>query len=103
MRAKQDLLDFKMRKMTDEVFLKATDLIPLINRAWNASFARKQKNQQAIADRGWCPLNYNLLTYPEIRATMTKGEKQSELLPGNDVFLPKSIGSKTSIYQIDCL
>ena len=88
-RAKQDLLDFKMRKMTDEVCLKPTDLMPLINRAWNASFARKQKNQQAIADRGWCPLNYNLLTHPEIRATMTKGEKQSELLPSNDVFLPK--------------
>ena len=71
--------------------LKPTDLMTLINRAWNASFSRKQKNQQGIADRGWCPLNYNLLTHPEIRATMTKGEKQSELLPSNVVFLPKNL------------
>ncbi len=37
------LLDFKMRRMTEEVSLKPTDLIPLINKAWNASFARKEK------------------------------------------------------------
>ncbi len=51
--AKQDLIDFKMRKMADEVCLKPNDRIPLIKKAWNASFARKTKNQQAITDRGW--------------------------------------------------
>ena len=42
-KAKQELLDFKTRKMTQEVCLKPTDLMPLINKAWNASFAQKAK------------------------------------------------------------
>ena len=42
-KAKQDLLDFKMRKMAPEVCSKPTDLMPLINKAWNASFAQKAK------------------------------------------------------------
>ena len=53
--------------------------MPLINKAWNASFARKNKNLQAIADRGWNPLNYNILTMPEIRATMTMDEKKIQV------------------------
>ena len=44
--------------------LVATDLIPLINRAWKRSFARKEKNQVAIADRGWNPYNRILLLDP---------------------------------------
>ena len=58
--------------------LVATDLIPLINRAWERSFARKEKNQVAIADRGWNPYNRILLLDPSIRATMTEQELQSE-------------------------
>ena len=54
-KAEQDLLDFKMRRMTEEVSLKLTDLISLINKPWKASFARKTKKQQAIADGGWYP------------------------------------------------
>ena len=88
-KAKQELLDFKMRRMTEDVSLKPTDLIPLINKAWKASFARKAKNQQAIADRGWYPLNYNLLLHPDIQATMTRVEKESEVLSDNDIFLPE--------------
>ena len=90
-KAKQDLLDFKLKKMTEDQYLKPTDLMPLINKAWNASFARKHKNLQAIADRGWNPLNYNLLTMPEIRATMTKDEKKLELDSSDDIKLPKYI------------
>ena len=37
--------------MTEDQYLKPADLMPLINKAWNASFARKNKNLQAIADR----------------------------------------------------
>ena len=36
-------------------------------------------NKKAIVERGWNPLNYNLLTYPEIRATMTKSEREDEI------------------------
>jgi len=90
-KAKQDLLDFKLKKMTEDQYLKPTDLMPLINKAWNASFARKNKNLQAIADRGWNPLNYNILTMPEIRATMTMDEKKLELDSNDDIKLPKYI------------
>ena len=34
-----------------------TDLMPIINLAWEKSFARVKKNQQVIVDRGWNPLN----------------------------------------------
>ena len=37
-KAKQDLLDFKLKKMTEDQYLKPTDLMPLVNKAWNASF-----------------------------------------------------------------
>ena len=72
-KAKQDLLKFKIKKMTDSS-LRPTDLIPLINIAWNASFARKDTNKKAIAARGWNPLNYHLLMDPDLRATMTTAE-----------------------------
>ena len=64
--------------------------MPLINKAWNANFARKM-NLQVIADRGWNPLNYNILTVPEIQATMTKDEKRLELNPSDDIKLPKDV------------
>ena len=76
--------------MTEDQYLKPTDLMPLINKAWNASFARRNKNLQAIADRGWNPLNYNILTMPEIRATMTKDEKKLELDNADGICLPSS-------------
>ena len=88
-KARQDLSDFKMRRMTEDVRLKTTDRIPLINKAWKGSFARKAKKQQVIADRGWCPLNYNLLLHPDIRATMTRVAKESEVLSDKDIFLPE--------------
>ena len=63
----------------------------LINNACNAIFARKNKNLQANADRGWNPLNYIILTMPGIRATMTKDEKKLELGSCDDVKFPKYI------------
>ena len=50
-KAKKELLDFKMRKMTDDASLKPTDLMPLINTAWNANFPRQSKNQNAIGKK----------------------------------------------------
>ena len=64
--------------MTYDASLRPTDLMPLINIAWDKSFARNHQNKKAIVDRGWNHLNYNLLTEPDLRATMTIGEKVSE-------------------------
>ena len=51
-KAKQDLLDIKFKKNNEDQFLKPINLTPLINKAWNASFDRKNKNLYAIVDRG---------------------------------------------------
>ncbi len=39
-----------------------TDIIPLVNMAFPRSFGNKKNAIKAIADRGWNPLNYNILT-----------------------------------------
>ena len=75
----------KKEKMRLACKLVATDIIPLINRARVKSFARKDKNQVAIAGRGWNPYNLNLLLDPTIRATMIEqelaGEASNNLMP----------------------
>ena len=86
-KAKQELLEYKIKKMSQDCSLKPTDLIPLINVAWEKSFARVQQNKKAIAERGWNPLNYNLLTNPDLRATMTVAERLTE---SSKVTLPPS-------------
>ena len=68
--------------------LQDTDLIPMINYAWNHSFARKTKNQKAISERGWNPLNRNLLMDRDLRATMTQREKCRQYNIHNNVVLP---------------
>ena len=93
-KAKQELLNLKIKKMAKDVSLRPTDLMPLINIAWKKSFARVDKNQQAIAERGWNPLNYNLLTDPELRATMTNREICDE---SSKITLPPSMKSKQAI------
>ena len=46
--------------------LTRTDIIPIVNYAWDHSFARVRTNLKAIRDRGWGPLNQILLSHPEI-------------------------------------
>ena len=77
-KAKQELLEFKTKHTFDNPTLQTTDLIPLINKAWKQSFARVNKNRNAISSRGWNPLNRNLLLDPLIRQTMTENEKAME-------------------------
>ncbi len=39
-----------------------TDIVPLVNKSFPQSFGNKKRVVKAVADRGWNPLNYNLLT-----------------------------------------
>ena len=39
-----------------------TDIIPLVNIAFPKSFGKQKNAVKAIAERGWNPLNYNILT-----------------------------------------
>ena len=46
-----------------------TDVIPITNHAFPGSFGRVDKAKKVISDRGWGPLNYNLLWHSEILKT----------------------------------
>ena len=65
----------------DNPTLSSTDIIPIVNEAWSLSFARVYNNTKAISERGWGPLNRNLLTYKELLQTMTKIDRDSFKLP----------------------
>jgi hypothetical protein len=47
--------------------LKRSDIVRIVNVAWQKSFARVDTNLKAIAERGWPPLNYVLLDHPELQ------------------------------------
>ena len=76
-RAKKEMLDTKLALHIEPASLCATDIMPLVNKAWSSSFARVAMNKKAIAERGWGPLNRNLLLYKEVQHTMTKLERET--------------------------
>jgi hypothetical protein len=65
-KAKSNLVKFKIQHNIP-IALTGSDIIPLVNIAWDKSFANVTTNQKAIAERGWGPLNYNLLLHKEIQ------------------------------------
>jgi hypothetical protein len=52
-----------------EFAIDKKDIVDLVARAWDDSFARILTNKKAVADHGWSPLNYNCLLHPEICGT----------------------------------
>jgi len=69
-KAKQELV-MKKNEAGLEFAINRNDIVGLVRKAWNASFAREETNRKAVVHRGWGPrpLNYNALTHPEILAT----------------------------------
>ena len=66
---KDALLHFKHRHSFESTGFDQYDIVPLINRAWNKSFARREKNLEAIVDREWFHLGRRLLKEPVILKT----------------------------------
>ena len=64
------------------------NIMIIVSHAWAKSFAVIESNQTAISERGWYPYNRNLMTYPIIRASITKEEADNELLDGSKIVLP---------------
>ena len=89
-KAKQNLLELKDSIGLQNDGIIDTDLMPLINEAWEKSFARVDKNRNAIADRGWNPLNKALLLDPTLRSTMTANEKCDEYQKLNEIVIPST-------------
>jgi hypothetical protein len=75
---KRDLMKKKERQGIQEFAIEKEDVVNLVARAWDDSFARIDSNKQAIAERGWNPLNYNCLLNPEIRATMSVKDQEDD-------------------------
>jgi hypothetical protein len=73
------------------VELVSTDIIPLVNYAWDLSFALVDSNKKAIWERGWCPLNRNLLLHPSLRETMTDIDIMNEQEEGLNPMLDKNL------------
>ena len=71
MKAKQELLHLKDSLGLQNDRIMDTNLVPLMNQAWNKSFARVEKNRNAISDCDWNPLKKCLLLYPTLKSTMT--------------------------------
>ena len=86
-KAKDEMLEKKIELGLPDGIVE-TDMMPLINIAWDKSFARFQKNKKAIVDRGWNPLNRSLLLHPELRVTMTKREQSEEFMLQHNIVLP---------------
>ena len=81
-KAKDALVAFKTSKGWDAK-LDAMDIIPLINTAWEKSFARVPSNKKAIADRGWFPPTKNVLTDPKLFGNSDAAPVISSSAPDN--------------------
>ena len=82
---KARLLQSRIDQLQHAMQLVRTDIIPLVNMSYDTSFGNKETNKKALAERGWNPLNRNLLLDPTIRTTILKEqlaeEKESGLFP----------------------
>ena len=54
------------------LLLRNLTLFPLFQLPGKKSFANKRTNRKAVSERGWGPLNYNLLLTAEIQNTSTQ-------------------------------
>ena len=80
-RAKINLVKKKAEHCLPAV-INRTDIVVILNEAWKHSFGRVEKNRKAIADRGWNPLNRNILCLKEVIGAMTDEDKEKdELVP----------------------
>ena len=79
-------------KDDNEMKFSPTDVIPLVNKAWEKSFARKDCAMRAIIQRGWNPLNYVLLDHPKL----IRMEKPSFELESDDESEYDGVGTNTN-------
>ena len=64
----------RLDMMIDSPAILPTDIIPIVNYAWERSFVKVDNNKKAITARGWGPLNYNLLINSQIQPTTSNSE-----------------------------
>ena len=87
-RFKKKLIQRKEKYMLDRLTIETTDIMLMINYAWDLSFKRVEPNKIAISERGWGPLNRNLMLDKQLRSTMTAAEKGKEKEPDSGITIP---------------
>ena len=88
-RLKKELMALKERKSMPQD-LRTWHIISLINKSWVSSFDWVNKNNNTIANRGWIPLNGALLADPDIFATMTDKDRETNEASEN-IILPDTV------------
>jgi hypothetical protein len=88
-KAKRDLFLIKHAQGTT---MGPTDIMPLVRKAWDASFGRPCYAKKAIADRGWGPLNYILLQHKMFQRSIDLQESEEDAV---------SIPSHPTVMNVD--
>ena len=101
-KAKQKLLSKRLDTYMDSPDIYPTDIMSIVNEAWDNSFAIIESNKRAISEQGWSSLNYALLNDDHIRSTMSDLENRQYhmmLKSNHDGSIPSIDGITTSTSQ----
>ena len=74
-----EVMKFKVDHNFFNTNLERTDIVPIVNYAWNRSFAKVESNKKAIAERGRNPLDRRLLLHPQILNTKKNKREQCSI------------------------
>lgn len=68
---KRQLFNWKQSNYKTEADrkFKPTDIVPIVNKAWPATFGDVSKGRKTLVVRGWNPCNRALLSHPEVVKT----------------------------------
>lgn len=94
-RAKDQILAHREKNPMGVLGILPSDIIIIVNEAWERSFARVRTNKKTIAERGWYPFNRNVLLHKDIRATMSEQDHIDEVI-GMEVVATNSQQPKQS-------
>ena len=75
---KEWLVNKKVLMMNSKNEIAPTDIIPIVNYAWDRSFAKVESNRHAISERGWLPYNRHILLHKDLRPSMTQQHIKNE-------------------------
>ena len=70
-KCKRDLLTQRERRRHAAFAVEKENIVDLVSKSWDEYFAHFATNQKAVAERGWGPLNYNLLLLHPDQLTST--------------------------------
>ena len=76
-KGKEELIKKKLTKMIKPT-IELYEIIVIINQAWAHYFICSRTNKKSTANRGWYPLNCNVLLTMTLRATMAGDDKDKE-------------------------